>query len=86
MKAWKRLTIRLIATIAGSIASALLIVPASAVTLHPDADTFTNGSQVNQNNGTSSNVFVRNVGTGGERGASSVPAVRSNTTCRPDSE
>jgi hypothetical protein len=47
----------------------LFVASGYAVTLHATDDTNINLNQPTQNNGTSVNVFVRNVGTGGVRHA-----------------
>ena len=44
-------------------------LPAQAITLHVTDDTNINLNKQNQNNGTNAQVFVRNVGSGGERQA-----------------
>ena len=44
-------------------------LPAQAITLHATDDTNINLNQPNQNNGANAQVFVRNVGSGGERQA-----------------
>ena len=60
-------TLRLSSWVVCGMLMLLWTSPAVAITLHPTDDTNINLNRVNQVNGTHAQVFVRNVGGGGER-------------------